>query len=118
MTVRSTTRERLSGRARETRLECGQIARDWARIVKRAKLEGYRLTHSYDEVQVYNGVAERTGTRVQRAGVRGRRGVCHSVGQLGSKARQLGDGYYYLISAAWPEGQDTVDLNRTWTSLA
>ena len=86
--------------------------------MKRARLEAYRLTHSYDEIQVYAGVAERTGTRFGREGIRGRRGVCRSVGELGSKARQLGDGFYYLVSAAWPEGQDTVDLNRTWTSFA
>ena len=85
--------------------------------MKRAKLEVDTLTHSYDEVQVYNGVAERTGTRFDRAGIRGRRGVCRSVGELGSKSRQLGDGYYDLASSAWPEGQETVDLNRTWVSL-
>ena len=75
------------------------------------------LTDSYDEIQVFNGVAERTGTSFDRAGVRGRRSVCRSLTDLGAKSRRLGDGYYYLASAAWPAGETKVDLNRTWASL-
>ncbi|HUP62366.1 MAG TPA: hypothetical protein VNA69_18320 [Thermoanaerobaculia bacterium] len=75
------------------------------------------MTHSYDEVHVFDGIAERTGTSFDRAGIRGRRGVCRSVTELSAKSRRLGDGYYYLVSAAWPPEQSTVDLNRTWTSL-
>jgi hypothetical protein len=68
-------------------------------------------------VQVFDGIAERTGTRLDRAGVRGRRTVCRSVTDLGAKSRRLGDGYYYLASAAWPATSDTVDLRRTWATI-
>jgi hypothetical protein len=75
------------------------------------------LTHSYDEIQVFGGIAERTGNQFTRAGVRGRRGVCRSVAALGATSRRLGDGYYYLSSSAWPADQTTVDLNRNWSTL-
>jgi len=75
------------------------------------------MSHSYDEIQVFNGIAERTGTSLERAGLRGRRGVCRSLTELGAKSRRLGDGYYYLASAAWPADAVTVDLTRAWAPL-
>ena len=69
---------------------------------------------SFDEIQVYDGVAERTGTRLNRAAVRGRRAICRSLTELGAKSRRLGDGYYYLVSAAWPTGTVAMDLTRPW----
>lgn len=75
------------------------------------------MNRSFDEVQVFDGVAERTGISVDRAGVRGRRGVCRSVTELCAKSRRLGDGYYYLASTAWPEGESSVSLTREWASL-
>lgn len=71
----------------------------------------------FDEIQVFNGVAERTGLTFDRAGVRGRRGICRSVTELTAKSRRLGDGYYYLAANAWPAEATTVDLTRTWVSL-
>ena len=68
-------------------------------------------------MQVYGGIAERTGNRTDRAGVGGRRTVCRSVTDLGAKSRRLGDGYYYLASAAWPATSETVDLRRTWATI-
>jgi hypothetical protein len=68
-------------------------------------------------VQVFDGIAERTGNRLDRAGVRGRRTVCRSVTDLGAKSRRLGDGFYYLASAAWPDTSETVDLRRTWATI-
>lgn len=70
------------------------------------------MSQSYEEVLVYDGVAERTGNRLDRKTVRGRRGVCRSLTALGANARRLGDGYYYLVAAAWPAESEKVDLKR------
>jgi len=75
------------------------------------------LTSSYDEIQVFESIAERTGNRVDRSGIRNRAGVCRSLSELSSKFRRLGDGYYYLAAAAWPDDAVKVDLSRTWQSL-
>jgi hypothetical protein len=75
------------------------------------------LSRTFDEVQVFNGIAERTGVSLDRAEVRGRSGVCRSLTELCAKSRRLGDGYYYLASSAWPEGTKAVNLTRAWTTL-
>jgi hypothetical protein len=75
------------------------------------------LNKSFDEVQVFDGIAERTGVSVDRAGVRGHGGVCRSVTELSAKSRRMGDGYYYLASNAWPADTKTVNLTRAWTSI-
>jgi hypothetical protein len=75
------------------------------------------LDKLFDEIQVFDGVAERTGVSVDRAGVRGRRGVCRSVTELTAKSRRLGDGYYYLASTAWPAEAKSVNLAREWASI-
>ena len=75
------------------------------------------MTGSFDEVHVFEGVGERTGVCVDRQGVRGRRAVCRSVGELAAKSRRLGDGYYYLASAAWPTGSTSVNLAMTWVTI-
>lgn len=71
----------------------------------------------FDEVQVFDGVAERTGVSIDCAGVRGHRGMCRSVTELAAKSRRLGDGYYYLASTAWPADEKSVHLVRAWVSL-
>jgi hypothetical protein len=72
---------------------------------------------SFDEIRIFDGVAERTGTRLDRAAVRGRRVVCRSLTDLAAKARRLGDGVYYLATTAWPEHEVSVVLSRTWEPL-
>lgn len=76
------------------------------------------MPQSYEEIRVYDSVAERTGTTLDRAGVRGRVGVCRSLTELGAKMRRLGDGYYYLASSAWPQDATSVDLSRTWETMS
>jgi hypothetical protein len=76
------------------------------------------LNRSWDEVQVFNGVAERTGVTVDRDGVRGHRGVCRSVSELSAKSRRLGDGYYYLASSVWPEDSKSLNLAQTWVPIS
>ena len=75
------------------------------------------MNKSFDEVQVFDGVAERTGVTLDRDGVRGRSGVCRSVTELSAKSRRLGDGFYYLASSAWPADTKTVNLTRAWTTI-
>lgn len=72
---------------------------------------------TYDEIRVYDSIAERTGNQLERAGVRGRIGVCRSLTELGAKSRRLGDGYYYLASVAWPADAVEVNLSREWAPL-
>ena len=71
----------------------------------------------FDEIQVFDGVAERTGVSIDCAAVRGHRGMCRSVTELTAKSRRLGDGFYYLASSAWPADAKTVSLTRAWVSL-
>ena len=81
--------------------------------MKGKAFEVISLDESIDEIHVFEGMAERTGNRVDRAGVRGRRGFCRSIRDLGAKSRRFGDGYYYLTSAAWPDGTTAVNLKRS-----
>jgi hypothetical protein len=76
------------------------------------------LSQSFDEVHVFNGIGERTGVRVERSAVRGRRAVCRSVSELASKARRLGDGYYYLAAFSWPADTETIDMNLSWATMS
>ncbi len=71
----------------------------------------------FDEVHVFEGIGERTGVRLDRQGVRGRRAVCRSVGELAAKSRRLGDGYYYIASAAWPSDSASVNLALNWVTM-
>jgi hypothetical protein len=76
------------------------------------------LSKSFDEIQVYENIAERTGVSIDRAGVRGNGRVCRSFTELSAKTRRLGDGYYYLVAAAWPAETKTVDLSRPWATMS
>jgi hypothetical protein len=75
------------------------------------------LNKSFDEVQVFGGIAERTGVHIDRASVRGHGSVCRSLAELFAKSRRLGDGYYYLASSAWPADTQSVSMVRAWTTV-
>ena len=72
----------------------------------------------FDEIQVFDGVAERTGVSIDRNGMRRHRGMCRSITELTAKSRRFGDGYYYLVSTAWPPDTKSVNLIRAWVSVA
>ena len=76
------------------------------------------MSGTFDEVHVFDGIGELTGVRVERQGVRGRRAVCRSLSELTSKSRRLGDGYYYIASAAWPVDATSVNLALTWATMS
>lgn len=72
----------------------------------------------FDEVTVYEGIAERTGVTVDRAALRSSKSVCRSIPELTRKARSMGDGVFYLAGLVWPENETRLDLTMTWTTFA
>jgi hypothetical protein len=77
-----------------------------------------RSNQQFDEIRVYEGVAERTGTTVDRKTVRGSASVCRSLTELTHRARRMGDGYFYLPVLMWPEGVKELPLSETWTTMS
>jgi hypothetical protein len=76
-----------------------------------------QVNNKFDEVRVYEGIAERTGNTVDRDTVRGSKAVCQSVSELTRKVRNRGDGYFYLASEAWPDDKPSLDLTSKWTPM-
>lgn len=71
------------------------------------------------EIIIFQGVGESTGNVVEKKAIRGRKGLCKSLRDLMSKARVLGDGYYYIPIDQWPDDQEPVVLHETsWTPMA
>ena len=75
------------------------------------------VDQQFDEIHVFQSVAERTGNTVSRTNIRGRQGMCRSLTELGTKSRRLGDGYYYLAADAWPPDKTVLDLHKEWHTL-
>ena len=71
----------------------------------------------FDEVRVYEGVAERTGNTVHRDSLRRRNSACQSMTELARKVRRDGDGIFYLAANAWPANTEKVDLITKWTPM-
>ncbi len=72
----------------------------------------------FDEIHVFEGVAERTGTTVSRKSIRGRETVCRTMRDLALKVRRLGDGYFYLPVLEWPEGVTRFELSTAWVPMS
>lgn len=77
-----------------------------------------RANQQFDEIRVYEGIAERTGTTVDRQTVRGSAAVCRSLSELTRRVRRLGDGYFYLPVLLWPDGVKEIPLSETWTTMS
>jgi hypothetical protein len=77
-----------------------------------------RSKQQFDEIRVFEGVAERTGTVVDRQTIRGSGAVCGSVRELARKFRSAGDGTFYLPVLAWPEGVTRLELSSAWVPIA
>ena len=73
-----------------------------------------RVSQDFDEIRVYEGVAERTGVKVERSMVRRSAGCCRSVTDLLRKARNSGDGTFYLPLDLWPSGQSQLMIQKPW----
>jgi hypothetical protein len=77
-----------------------------------------RSNQQFDEIRVFEGVAERTGTTVDRQTVRGSSFVCRSLSELTRRARRMGDGFFYLPVSMWPEDKTTIPLSETWQTMS
>ncbi|HVR43243.1 MAG TPA: hypothetical protein VMS56_07315 [Thermoanaerobaculia bacterium] len=73
---------------------------------------------TFDEIRVYEGIAERTGATVDRETVRRSQTFCRSVSDLTRKARRMGDGTFYLASSLWPENTTEIVLHQTWIPIS
>lgn len=77
-----------------------------------------RSNQKFDEIRVFEGVAERTGNTVDRETIRGSSAVCRSVMELTRRARRMGDGTFYLPVTLWPAGKTEIPLSETWTTMS
>ena len=68
----------------------------------------------FDEIRVFEGVAERTGVQFDRSAVRRSRSCCKTLSELARKARSSGVGDFYLPAGLWPADTERVDLLRRW----
>lgn len=69
------------------------------------------------EINVFQGVGEKTGIVVERSAVRGKKGLCKSMRDLTIKSRVLGDGFYYLPIELWPSSEPVVVHRQDWTVI-
>lgn len=76
------------------------------------------VIQSFDEIRVYEGIAERTGVRFERNEVRRSGGYCASLSELIRKARAFGDGTFYLPLNRWPPETDRVEIRKPWVVIA
>ena len=72
----------------------------------------------YEEIRVYDGVAERTGVRFERSEVRRSEGCCDSVAGFLRKARAAGEGIFYLPLGMWPAETERMELRKPWVVMS
>lgn len=71
-----------------------------------------------EEIQVFDGLAERTGNTAPLRGFRGRANLASSLSDLARRYRAHGDGIYYLVEGAWPADRESVNLKQpNWVSM-
>ena len=75
-------------------------------------------TQPFDEIRVYEGIAERTGVHFQRNEVRRSGGCCSSLTDLLRKARSAGDGYFYLPPDIWPADTKQMAMQKKWIVIS
>jgi hypothetical protein len=76
------------------------------------------VLQSFDEIQVYEGVAERTGVHFERNDVRHSGGCCGSLTELIRKARAAGDGTFYMPLNMWPADTERFELRKPWIVMS
>ena len=76
------------------------------------------MAQTFDEIRVYEGVAERTGVQVERADVRRKDGCCRSLTELMRKGRAADDGIFYLPLNMWPADTERLELRKTWVVMS
>ena len=65
-----------------------------------------------DEIQVFAGVAERTGNVIDTGGGKKPSRACTTMRDLARQYRAFGDGLFYLRPGQWPEGQTSIKLDE------
>jgi len=76
------------------------------------------LMTQFEEIRVYGGVAERTGVQFDHSEVRRSGSCCKSLSALIRKARDSGDGYFYLPLKYWPADTERVELRKEWVGMS
>jgi hypothetical protein len=76
------------------------------------------VTQSFDEIRVYEGVAERTGVHFERKEVRRNGGCCGSLTELLRKARDAGEGTFYMPVNMWPADTERLELRKPWIVMS
>jgi len=71
-------------------------------------------TQYFEEIRVFEGVAERTGVQFDRKDVRRSGGCCSSLTELLRKARAAGEGYFYLPLNCWPADTEQIAMQKKW----
>lgn len=76
------------------------------------------MTQTFEEIRVYEGVAERTGVHFERSEVRRSAGYCASLTDLVRKVRSSGDGTFYLPINVWPADKEKIELLKPWVVIS
>jgi hypothetical protein len=72
----------------------------------------------FHEIRVYAGVAERTGVQFAGSDVRRSGSCCRSLSALIRKARDTGDGTFYLPLKFWPADTERIELRKEWVGMS
>jgi hypothetical protein len=75
------------------------------------------VNRSFDEIRVYDGMAERTGVQFDWADVRRSAGYCSSLTELHRKVRSAGDGCFYLPLNSWPVDVSQLNVQKRWVVM-
>lgn len=76
------------------------------------------MNQSFAEIRVYEGVAERTGVQFDRKDVRRSGGCCGSLTEFMRKARDAGDGTFYIPLDMWPADTERLELRKPWIVMS
>ena len=76
------------------------------------------VPQSFDEIRVFEGVAERTGVHFERKDVRRSSGCCGSLTQLIRKVRAAGEGTFYMPIDVWPADKERLELLKPWVVMS
>jgi len=77
-----------------------------------------RVSQSFDEIRVYEGVAERTGVHFERDAVRRSSGCCASLTDFLRKARAAGEGTFYVPINMWPADTERFEVRKPWIVMS
>ena len=78
-----------------------------------------KIPRRCEEIHVFCGKAERTGTIMERRSLRRGQRTCTSVRDLVRKYNLYGDGYFYLAFGHWPADERELVLdNVKWVGGA